>query len=308
MTSLATARLPDHIEPMLARIGQPFDSDAHVFEVKWDGVRAISYVDEAGLRMHGRRRRDLAVRYPELAFLRELPAGTVLDGELVVLDTAGRPDFPAILRRENGSPARAAQAARQLPVLYVVFDLLYLRHEPWLERPLQARREALAALVAEVGKPRLAAADGVIGSGRDLFAAATEQGLEGVVAKRLDSPYRPGERGDAWQKIKASRTVHCVILGFEPDGDRDFKSLIIATDLDGELRCVGKVGTGFTAATKAELHALLLARRATAPLIANDERGVWVEPGLYCTVRYLERTASGNLRAPVFVALQQEGA
>ena len=306
MKTLAAARLPDHIEPMLARIGQPFDSPAHVFEVKWDGVRAISYVEAGRLRMHGRRRRDLADRYPELAFLGDLPAGTVLDGELVVLGADGRPDFPSILRRENGSAARAAQAARRLPVVYVVFDLLYLRHESWLDRPLRARRAQLADLVREFDNPRLVAADGVVGSGTGLFAAAEEQGLEGIVAKRLDAPYRPGERGDAWLKIKPSRTILCAILGYEPDGDGDFKSLILATDLDGGLRCVGKVGTGFTAAVKSELRAALFARRAEAPLIPCEERGVWVSPGLYCTVRYLERTASGNLRAPVFVAAVPE--
>src|SRR5262245_26903031 len=119
------AALPRHIEPMLARIGAPFDSQDHVFEIKWDGVRAVTYVEPGGHRMHGRKRRDLADRYPELAGLASLPSGTVLDGELVVLRDDGRPDFPAILHRENGNAARAHDAARQMPVVYVVFDLLY---------------------------------------------------------------------------------------------------------------------------------------------------------------------------------------
>ncbi len=307
MTAVAAPSLPQHIAPMLARSGQPFDSDAHVFEIKWDGVRCIAYVEGGALRLHGRRRRDLAGRYPELDGLRSLPSGTVLDGELVVLDADGRPDFPAILRRENGAAARAAAAARERPVVYVVFDLLYLRHEPWLQRSFATRREALAGLVVDARMDRVVGSQGVVGGGRDLFAAACERGLEGVVAKRLDAPYRPGERSDAWVKIKPAQTIHCAILGYEPDGARDFKSLVIASDLDGELRCVGKVGTGFGAAAKERLRALLFARRAAAPLVPTTERGVWVTPGLYCTVRFLERTASGNLRAPVFVDLLAEG-
>src|SRR5688572_18410166 len=116
-------RLPGHIAPMLARIGSPFDSPDHLFEIKWDGVRAVTYIEDGRHRMHGRKRRDLADRYPELVGLAAMPAGAVLDGELVVLRPDGRPDFPAILGRENGNVARAAEAARQQPVVYIVFDL-----------------------------------------------------------------------------------------------------------------------------------------------------------------------------------------
>ena len=138
------ATLPQHVPPMLARIGAPFDSDEHVFELKWDGVRCMAYVDDEGLRMHGRRRRDLASRYPELQFLRELPAGTLLDGELVVLREDGRPDFGAILSRENASAATVAARMSRHPVVYVVFDLLYERGESLMQRPLRERRARLA--------------------------------------------------------------------------------------------------------------------------------------------------------------------
>jgi bifunctional non-homologous end joining protein LigD len=303
----AEPRLPVHIEPMLARICEPFDSPRHLFEIKWDGVRAMTYVEAGGHRMHGRRRRDLAGRYPELACLAALPDGTVLDGELVVLGADGRPDFRAVVGRENGTPARAAAAARIQPVVYVVFDLLFLRHEPLLERPLQQRRERLQELLAAARLSVLSFSEGVVGTGRQWFAAAHERGLEGIVAKRLDAPYRPGERSDAWQKIKAVQSAHCLILGYEPDGERDFKSLILATDLDGELRCVGKVGSGLTDARKAALRPLLFARRTPRPLVEPGLRGVWVEPGLFCTVTFLERTPSGALRAPVFVGLVDGG-
>lgn len=300
-------QLPQHIEPMLARIGEPFDSPDHLFELKWDGVRAISYVDEQGLRMHGRRRRDLATRYPELSFLCELPSGTVLDGELVVLHSDGRPNFRAILSRENAAGANVAAAAKQHPVVYVAFDLLFDRGERLLDRPLQHRRERLQAMLAATDRSRLMLSDGVIGEGRALFAAACQQELEGIVAKRLDAPYQPGQRGEAWQKIKPVKAMHCLILGYEPDGVDDFKSLIIATDFDGELQCVGKVGSGISGAQRAELRQLLLAQPADAPLIDTGMRGAWVQPGIFCKVSYLERTDSGNLRAPVFKGLVSGG-
>ncbi len=305
---MAAVRLPEHVEPMLARIGTVFDSPAHFFEIKWDGVRAISYVEHGTLRMHGRRRRDLAARYPELAFLAGLPSGCVLDGELVVLRDDGRPDFPAILARENGTAAQAPAAAKSAPVVYVVFDLLWEHGEPLLALPLRSRRPRLEAFVAAAANPRLLPSTGVVGAGTTLFAAACEQRLEGVVGKRLDSPYLPGERTDAWQKIKVQQQVHCLILGYEPDGARDFKSLIVATDVAGELRCVGKVGSGIGDAQRQQLRRLLFARRAPRPLGDAGVPGAWIEPGLYCTVKFLERTAAGSLRAPVFVGLVDGGA
>ncbi|MCC7396282.1 MAG: ATP-dependent DNA ligase [Planctomycetes bacterium] len=298
--------LPSHVPPMLALSGRPFDSPLHLFEVKWDGVRAVSYIEGGTLRMHGRRRRDLATRYPELDFLAGLGNGLVLDGELVVLQPDGRADFRAVLARENAGAAGVAAAARRHPVVYIVFDLLYEHGEPLLELPLRERRARLAQVVASSPSPRLSLSAGVEGHGLSLFAAVRERGLEGIVGKRLDSPYRPGERGDAWLKIKPVHSVHCLILGYEPDAARGFKSLIIASDFDGALRCVGKVGSGIGEAERTELRRLLAARRCERPLLDAGVDGVWVTPGLYCTVNYLERTPSGALRAPVFVALLPE--
>lgn len=293
---------------MLARIGAPFDAPTHLFEIKWDGVRAMTYVEAGGHRMHGRRRRDLAGRYPELAFLGGLPGGLVLDGELVVLQPDGRPDFRAMLARENAGPTRVAAAARQHPVVYVVFDLLYEGGASLLATPLHERRARLERLVAATGHARLVLSDGVAGAGLALFDAVRARGLEGIVGKRLDSPYLPGERTDAWQKMKLVQQLHCLVLGYEPDGALDFKSLIIATDVDGELRCVGKVGSGIGEAERRELRQRLFASRTPRPLIDPGMKGEWVAPGLFCTVNFLEWTASGSLRAPVFVAIVDGGA
>jgi len=289
---------------MLARIGQPFDSDQHLYEVKWDGVRALAYVEHDRCRLHSRHRRDLLQRYPELESLAALPAGCLLDGELVVLQPDGRADFRGALARENArSPAKVAQAARTYPVTYVVFDLLYERFEPLLDLALAERRARLQVLLQSTAPAHLLLSEGIVGQGLQFFAAIRAQQVEGMMCKRLDSRYRPGERSDAWLKVKAQQRVHCVILGFEPDGERDFKSLIIASDFDGDLRCVGKVGTGFTAAMRSRLQQLLLQRLAEAPLLDPGIPGRWLQPGLYCTVGYLERTANGSLRAPVFLDL-----
>lgn len=299
--------LPQHIEPMLARIGRPFDSPAHLFEIKWDGVRAITYVEGGVHRMHGRRRRDLAERYPELAFLAELPSGCVLDGELVVLQADGRPDFRAVLARENGRAADAVAMAARHPVVYVVFDLLYASGESLLAQPLTERRARLEALVARCRDPRLVLSAGVLGAGLELFAAARARGLEGIVAKRLEAPYCPGERTDAWQKVKPVQQIHCLVLGYEPAGGDDFKSLIVAADVRGELRCVGKVGSGIGAAERAELRRRMSGARVGRPLVDPGMPGCWIAPGIYCTVSFLEWTANGRLRAPVFVGLVPEG-
>jgi bifunctional non-homologous end joining protein LigD len=292
---------------MLARIGQPFDADTHLFEIKWDGVRAITYVEHGAHRMHGRRRRDLAGRYPELAFLARLPDGCILDGELVVLRADGVPDFRAIVGRENASAARVAAAAAAAPVVYVAFDLLYEDGAPLLASPLRERRARLERVVARTANERLVLSHGVVGTGHALFAAARERGLEGIVGKRLDSAYLPGERTDAWQKMKLVQQLHCLVLGYEPDGEHDFKSLIIATDVGGELRCVGKVGSGIGEAERVELKRLLFAQRAARPLVDPGLPGRWVAPGIYCTVSFLEWTTGGALRAPVFMALAPGG-
>lgn len=308
MITEAVLQLPNHIEPMLAKIGDPFDSSEHVFELKWDGVRAVTYVDATGMRMHGRRRRDLASRYPELACLAELPQGTVVDGELVVLRDDGKPNFRAILSRENASANGVAAAAKRHPVVYVLFDLLYDRGESLIDCELRERRVRLQQLVIAMAQPRLMASDGVVGDGLALFEAAREQQVEGIVAKRLDSRYLPGQRTDAWTKIKPVKLILCLVLGYEPDGARDIKSLIVATDVDGELQCVGRVGSGISEAQRAELRDLLFVRKADQPIIDAGMTGRWVEPGIYCTVSYLERTDDGNLRAPVFKGLVSGGA
>jgi ATP-dependent DNA ligase len=198
--SILIPELPRFVPPMLAKPGVPFDSSEHLFEVKWDGTRVLAFVDSRGCRLVNRHRVDVTERYPELGFLQDLATGTVLDGEVVVL-RQGKPDFGLLLSRNQARASFKIQSlARTLPVTYVVFDLLYDRFESLLALPLVTRRERLEMVVRACANPRLVFSEGIIGQGRAYFEAICQNGLEGVVAKRWDSRYRPGRR--AWIKIK----------------------------------------------------------------------------------------------------------
>jgi ATP-dependent DNA ligase len=198
--SILIPELPRFVPPMLAKPGDPFDSSEHLFEIKWDGTRVLALVEQGGCRLVNRHRADVTERYPELEFLNDLPAGTVLDGEVVVL-RQGKPDFGLLLSRNQARASLKIQSlARTFPVTYIVFDLLYHRFDSLLAMPLRARRQRLEPVVRTCGNPRLVFSEGLVGPGRAFFEAVCQKGLEGVVAKRLDGRYRPGRR--AWIKIK----------------------------------------------------------------------------------------------------------
>jgi len=277
----------EFIPPMLAATGAAFDSAEHLFEIKWDGFRAQLLSGAGSYRLLGRRRTEFTPRYPELAFLRDLPTGLALDGELVAMED-GKPSFERMLR----SPAGA--------VGFVVFDVMVRGGTSLMDAPLRERRRHLREIVDACAHPRLVLSEGVVGEGKAFFAEACRRGLEGMVAKDLGSRYEPGLRTGAWRKVKQSHEVPCAILGYAVDEAGELKSLLVATNDEGGLRYVGKVGSGLTDAMRAELRELCDAQPADAPLIPCDADAHWVSPGLYCSVRYVERTSTGMLRAPVF--------
>jgi bifunctional non-homologous end joining protein LigD len=287
------ARRLAYVEPMLAAMGEPFDSDEHLFEVKWDGFRALALVDADGLRLTSRRQLDLTPRFKDLAFLAAHTPGLALDGEIVALTADGRPDFERLLSKRPG------------PVVFIAFDLLARDFVSCQRQPLVERRERLREVVEAVGHPQLALSDGVVGAGRAFFAQLTAREFEGVVAKRLRSVYEPGQRSGAWLKIKRSQTAQCLVLGYVEEAG-DLRSLVLAApDAQGKLGFVGKCGSGFDDATRRALLPLLRARASAKPLIPCAEKALWVEPSLFCTVKFVERTKSGHLRAPVFVNYSQ---
>ncbi len=197
-----SSSLPPFVLPMLARPGAPFDSDEHLFEIKWDGTRMLAFVERDGYRLINRHQAERTAQSPELAPLAELPAGTILDGELVVF-ADGRPDFRRLLSRDQTcDPFKIRLSSRLRPATYVVFDLLYDDYRPLLAQPLSERRRRLCQLVEKFDRPELALSEGIVENGRALFDEVCQLGLEGLVAKRLASPYRPGRRTKDWIKIK----------------------------------------------------------------------------------------------------------
>ncbi|MBL8823178.1 MAG: non-homologous end-joining DNA ligase [Planctomycetia bacterium] len=299
--------LPAFISPMLAKSGKPFDSEDFLFEIKWDGTRTLAFSERKTLRLVNRRRLDMTDRYPELSFLKDLPGGTILDGEIVVLHE-GKSDFGMLQSREQSrSPFKIKLLSRSSPATYMVFDLLYLDHQSLLHQPLYQRRECLKELVNEYGQGRMLLSSSIEGkNGTALFAEACSRGLEGLIAKRANSTYQPGKRSGDWVKIKRAEILDCVIIGFLPSGKDDFRSLILASLSDGKLKCVGKVGTGFDTKLRKKLNRWLRGNLRAKPIIPCKIKGVWVDPGLYCKITCMERTAGGELRAPAFVELIEE--
>ncbi len=278
-----------------------------MFEIKWDGTRTLAFIENKTVKLLNRRRVDLTERYPEFGILRAFPAGTVLDGELVVL-REGKSDFGLLMSREQArSPLRIRLGSQSSPATYMVFDLLYAKHQSLMLRPLHERRQHLQKLVDRYGQGKVILSESTPGDhGRAYFAEACRMGLEGVIAKRLNSQYRPGQRTDDWIKIKRSEVLDCAIIGFVPSGTKDFRSLILATNVDGELRCVGRVGTGFDSKLRIKLNKLLWKSIRKQSWVPCSIKGKWVEPGLYCRVTCMERTSRGELRAPVFMELYEE--
>lgn len=284
---------------MLAVPGQPFDSEAHFFEFKWDGIRVQALIEHGAHRLVSRNGVDITARCPSLAALAALPAGLALDGELVALRD-GKPDFELVLQSMHSESS--------LPVSFVVFDVLYKSSRPLLAMPFSERRETLEEIIRESQCPGVILSEGVRARGKMLYQTACEQGLEGVVAKRLSSTYAAGKRNGAWVKIKRRLRVHVAIIGYiEKEGD-DFQSLLVAGnglpgEKEGALRYIGRVGGGFTEEVRERINKLLKQRPRDTPLVSCPERARWVEPGLYCAVSFAELTSAGLLRAPVFEGL-----
>jgi bifunctional non-homologous end joining protein LigD len=309
------APMPERVAPMLARLGPlPRDETGWGFEVKWDGVRAIAFGEPGRLRLQSRNLKDITERYPEVRGLRDAlgSRAAILDGEIVAFDENGRPSFERLQQRMHVvSEARVRRLASALPVVYVIFDLLYLDGEDLMPLTYEQRRKRLEAL--ELSGPAWQTPAYRPGSGAALLDATRDQGLEGVVAKRLDCPYEPGRRSSGWIKVKNVHREEFVIGGWMPgEGGRSQRIgalLVGQREPDGTLRYAGRVGTGFTDETLGDLA------RRLRPLQRDDSpfdkgrvpKGArFVEPRLRAEVEYRERTQAGILRAPSYKGMHEE--
>lgn len=311
----------------------PFSDDGWLFEIKWDGIRAIAYVNDT-LSLMSRNDRELAGQFPELGGLAALAPGTVLDGEIVAMN-GGKPDIQALLPR--------VQAARMLPpgdgeapVTYIVFDILEKDGKDLTSLPLSERRKILEGSVSEGAHVALSVP--VTGRGEEYFRAAIARGLEGVMAKRRDSPYESGVRSGSWLKVRAQRTCDSVIAGYTSGRGRRrtaFGALLLGlygSGVDGDpspekrgpeltprivpgplhtrrLISVGKVGTGFRERDLADLMAVFSRYRTPVPQL--EEGGpagevAWLEPVLVCEVAFQAVTRDGKLRIARFIRLRPD--
>jgi bifunctional non-homologous end joining protein LigD len=307
--------MPELIGPMLARLSTlPVDESHWAFEVKWDGVRAIACSEPGRIRLLSRNGNEVTGAYPELCGLNSALGShaAILDGEVVAFDEDGRPSFAALQPRMHlRGEAAIRRLAQTRPVTYVLFDLLWLDGHNLMELPYIERRGRLDAL--GLAGERWCAPAFHVGEGAALLAATREQGLEGVVAKRLDSRYAPGRRNGSWLKIKHSQRQELVIGGWtEGKGSRSERIGALHVGVyDGAqtLRYAGRVGTGFDEEELERLTGLLagLARKDSPFVGAQPPRGAhFVSPSLVCEVEFTQWTKDGLLRHPVYKGLRED--
>lgn len=312
------------IKPMLAKSGTlPPDDDNYGFEIKWDGLRTILYFENGCIRLLSRNHKDITKQYPELQQLKTIlgPAPVVLDGEIVHLDKCGCPSFSALQYRMGLTSEKSIMAKMQeFPVTYIIFDLLYLGGDT-LTLTLAERRQRLLEL--NLAGPAWQTPAHQIGGGQAMLTATRKLGLEGIIAKRLDSIYLPGKRTNNWLKIKNQLRQELVIGGWQPGkGARlnNIGALLVgyynmtpeqaaAKGMPQQLRYAGKVGTGFTVEMLSKLAELLAPlRRETSPFATRPpvKEAIFTEPRLVGEFEFTEWTPNHTLRHPVFKGLRHD--
>jgi bifunctional non-homologous end joining protein LigD len=301
---------PTHYRPMLAKESpQPFDDKDWIFELKLDGFRAIAYVN-GDLSIRSRNNQELLRNFPELEELRDQHINAVLDGEIIILNE-GKVDFQALLeRRRIPSPKEIWLKTKHLEAVYVVFDILEKNGSPLVNLPLMERKKILAATVQE--SAHVLVANYIEEKGQAYYQAVQEKGLEGVMAKKKDSIYEPGQRSGNWLKIKKIHTVDAVIFGYTQGGgarEKTFGSLLLGLyDKEGKPAYIGNVGSGFSEKTLLALQETFDKLKTDKPAFAVDhpEQVTWLVPELVCEVTYQFVTNDRKLRIAQFKTLRTD--
>ncbi|HWY20649.1 MAG TPA: non-homologous end-joining DNA ligase [Candidatus Acidoferrum sp.] len=312
--------MPTAIHPMLATtVDEPFDSPDWLFEIKWDGYRAVAFIENGKVRLVSRNQNELTARYPELKDLaKSVNAKTaILDGEVVALDEQGRASFSLMQQRTGFRPGdRRGASNADVPVLYYAFDLLYLDGYDWRKLPLEERKKKLASLL--IAGDALRYSDHYEKQGKALFEMARQKGLEGILAKKRDSIYQE-RRSNEWLKIKIRHRLEAVIGGYtEPEGSRmNFGSVVLGLyDRQGRLIHVGQAGSGFNQKSLGEIWKMLKKRETKQKPFHGEVEALrkvnWVKPELVAEIEYAEWTEGAShgsgpkLRAPVFLGLRDD--
>ncbi len=303
--------MPARVEPMLATLGEhPFSDPNWLFEIKWDGVRALARIENGVLNLRARSGSDITKHYPELAFLPQALAASdaIVDGEIVALDEHGLSSFERLQDRMHVR-APSEHLVSQTPVVFFAFDILYCDGYDLRKAPLLERKQLLQRLVHV--SERFRYADHQMEHGKELFELAKQTGLEGIVAKRADSPY-VSERSAYWMKLKVTKTLDAVVGGWSESRTPalPFGSLLLGLYQGKKLRFIGHVGTGFDGKKLQEISSKLqeLASAGcpfdTVP--ETNEKPSWVEPALVARVKFSGWTQEHALRHPVFVGLRED--
>lgn len=311
----ARKRAFEPIAPMLASMVEaPFSKEGWVFEPKFDGIRAIAYISAGAVKILSRRGLDLTSRYPQLvASLEKSKIDLVLDGEIVAFDKQGRTSFQ--LLQQTSGLRRGSQESRvkpDVPIRFYVFDILSLDGKKTIDKELLERKKLLKRFLFETNEVRRV--DDLGADGNRAFAACLENGLEGVIAKRIDSLYCPGKRVKSWLKLKATRTSEFLICGYtEGKGEREnsFGALVLGViNADNQLVYAGSVGTGFNESTREKLFKVMQPlKTANCPFAVRPIAKAidsWLVPEMVVEIKYAEWTMDSKLRMPVFLQVRTD--
>ncbi len=313
--SAAAAKPPKLIEPMLASLAsQPFSTTNWIYEPKFDGIRAIAYIFKGQVKMLSRNGIDITDKFPQIVDqLTKLTTNMIIDGEIVAINDKGVPSFE-LLQARSMFKSKGKTASGPL-IRFYVFDILQADTASLLNEPLSARLPLLKKHVSRKSNKNVLVVEAYTGDGKKAFQKAMEEGMEGIVAKSLDSVYTPGKRSANWLKVKGNKSSEFVVCGFSAGGGARnglLGALIIAErNKDGSLQYAGKVGTGFNTRLLKELtKQLKTIKVAKSPVTVPKEYAskdvTWVKPELVAEIKYSEKTKQGLLRAPVFMHLRAD--
>ena len=296
-----------NISPMLLYETQPFDDKDYIYELKLDGIRCLAYIDAKSVNLRNKRNKDVTAIYPELAEMNKcVKKRVILDGELVVLDKDGKPDFYALQRRSLMSDSfKIGLSARNAPVQFVAYDIIYFDGQDLTDKPLTERKAILSKAVKE--GYNLSVSRYIEEMGTAFFEIAKAQELEGIVAKRKGGLYHIGKRTRDWLKIKVMQDEDLLVLGYQPDEDGKVKDLILGYyDEEGKLQCRGKVYLGISEEERRIIENFAMQNRIQKPWFGKYKNAVWLKPQLVGTAHFMHETQSGGMRQPVWKGLRTD--
>ncbi len=296
--------LNQKIKPMLCTRGKPFNDKNWIFELKLDGTRAIFFVKDKKIKIQNRRLKDITYRYPEFPNINVRNA--IFDGELVVLNEKGIPDFYKLETREQTeNKFKIKLLSESMPATYFIFDILFKDGKDLTKLPLSKRKEILSQTLTN--NDYYIVLDYINEKGKNYFNQVKKRGLEGIVAKKLDSIYEIGKRSKNWIKIKNNQTADVIIVGYT-SMKRELSSLLLAVYHNNSLVYIGKVGTGFSDSQRIYLKSILDKHASDRPILKINVKDniTWIKPYYVCEVKYLSLSPNHELRAPVFLRIRYD--